>query len=280
MKNQKKKPKKLPKKERYIITIDELKFNQAIEIIYKHELLVLKREMIKDYNQQIIKFYRSNLEYIVGDSDDDVVKRLSRIINRIGAKWYERFSIKSQNYSKNFINSIDKHNDIRFHTLRKKNPFLLSGTEHREQLTKIIESSIAENVGLIKSIPKKFHDDILGDVMRSVGKGGNLQELTQALSKRSNLTSKRILLIARDQTAKATALLDRQKAINSGFTTAIWKKSVAGMTHRKDHAEADGKEFDIAKGCLISGEYILPRMKINCKCSYKLVIKFDDEEGD
>lgn len=267
MKNPKK---KTQSKKNYLIEVDELKFNDAIMLNYRHELLILKREMVKEYNQEIINYYRDNLEFIVGDKD--VTQEFENIINRIGEKWQLRFFHISKKTASKMVKDINQHNDKRFDRIKKKHPFLLQGTEDREQLTKVIQSSIAENVALIKSIPKKYHDDILGDVMRSVGKGGNLQELSQALSKRSNLTSKRISLIARDQTAKATALLDKQKAIDLGFNKAIWQKSIAGKTHRVDHAEAHGKEFDIQKGCLISGEYILPRMKINCKCSYKLVL--------
>lgn len=263
------KSKKKPKK--YAIEINELKFNDAIMINYRTALLKMKRDMVKEYNSAILNFYRQNYSYLVQDKDP--VEELNNIIDRIGEKWYLKFFMISKPLSNKVVDDINKHNDKRFNKIKKKHPFLLKNTENRERLIKIMESSIAENVGLIKSIPKKYHDEILGDVMRTVGEGGNLQELTKKLSKHSDLTAKRISLIARDQTAKATALLDKQKAIESGFTTAVWKKSIAGMTHRKDHAEADGKEFDISEGCLISGEYILPRMKINCKCSYKLVIK-------
>lgn len=262
--------KKKQKTKKYFIEIDELKFNDAIMINYRHELLELKREMVREYNKSIIDIYRNHLGYIV--KDDNVVKQLQNKINQLGEKWFFKFFNLSEPLSNKTVKSIDKHNDKRFEKITKENPFLLQGTEEREATTKIIESSIAENVGLIKSIPKKYHDDILGDVMRTVGKGGNLQELAQALAKRSNITSKRINLIARDQTAKATALLDQQKAIELGFDTAKWQKSIAGKTHRKDHAAAHNEEFSLKKGCLISGEYILPRMKINCKCSYKLVM--------
>jgi hypothetical protein len=273
MKNLNLKTKKLSgNKKQYIIEIDELKFNDAIMLNYRHELLVMKKEMTKEYNEEIKKYYKENIDYIIGDADP--VLTLESIINRIGEKWFLKFFLKSERLSKRFIGDIYESNERRFNRIKKKHPFLLQGTEDREQMVKILQSSIAENVGLIKSIPKKFHDDILGDVMRIVGVGGNQYELAQALSKRSNLTSKRINLIARDQTAKATALIDRQNAIDTGLTKAKWKKSIAGKTHRKDHAEANNKEFDISKGCLISGEYILPRMKVNCKCSYKLVIDF------
>lgn len=276
MKNLKLNKKQSKNKTTYILEVDELKFNKAIEINYRHELLVMKRQMVKEYNEEITKYYKQHYFYLVGDND--VVEELQNIIDKIGQKWYLKFFFKSKPLSSKVVNEINRHNDKRFDNLKKKHPFLLNKTEDREQRTKIIESGIAENVGLIKSIPQKYHEQVQGSVMRTVGIGGDLQQLTKELSKYSNLTSKRINLIARDQTAKATALLDRQKAIDTGFTTAIWQKSIAGKTHRKDHAEANNTEFDISKGCLISGEYILPRMKINCKCSYKLVIKFNNDE--
>lgn len=263
--------KKKSKRKKYAIEINELKYNDAIMLNYRHQLLILKREMVKEYNRNIITLYRDNLSYIVGDRD--LVEEFENIINRLGEKWYLKYFLVSEKYSKKLVEDIKTHNDVRFRKIKKNHPFLLKGTEDLKQVTKIVQSSIAENVGLIKSIPKKYHDDILGDVMRSVGVGGNLQELAESLIKRSTQTSKRINLIARDQTAKATALIDRQQAVDAGFTKGIWQKSIAGKTHRKDHAEAHGKEFDISKGCLISEEYILPRIKVNCKCSYKLVME-------
>lgn len=168
-----------------------------------------------------------------------------------------------------FFEVIPERNEQYF-----KNPFIImpNMTERNAEVN-IIQSGIAENVGLIKSIPKQFHEQIQGMVNRNVAVGGNAQKLVAELSQISDRSSKRIKLIANDQIAKATALLDQQKAIELGFTKGKWQKSIAGKTHRKTHAEANNKEFDIKKGCLIEGEYIMPRWKINCKCSYKLILK-------
>lgn len=163
---------------------------------------------------------------------------------------------------------------VEFNEPHFRNPFIiLPNMKERNAEVNIIQSGIAENVGLIKSIPKQFHEQIQGMVNRNMAVGGNAQKLVAELSQISDRSSKRIKLIANDQIAKATALLDQQKAIELGFTKAIWKKSIAGKTHRPDHAAANNKEFDIKKGCLIEGEYIMPRWKINCKCSYKLILK-------
>lgn len=163
---------------------------------------------------------------------------------------------------------------VEFNEPHFRNPFIiLPNMAERNAEVNIIQSGIAENVGLIKSIPQQFHEQIQGMVNRNVAVGGNAQKLVAELSQISDKSSKRIKLIANDQIAKATALLDQQKAIELGFTKAIWKKSIAGKTHRVTHAEANNKEFDIKRGCLIEGEYIMPRWKINCKCSYKLILK-------
>ena len=239
-------------KKKYAVEINELKFNKAIEINYKHDLLVLKGQMVKEYNSSLIKFYKDNLLFLVGDSDDDTVKRLQRLIDNMGRRWKDRYDRMSEQQAKKVAVGVLRHVDNRWKAVQKGNPFLLKGTQELQQTTKIVQAGIAENVSLIKSIPSKYHEQILGDVMRTVGVGGNVQELQEALSKISKQTSKRIAFIARDQTAKATALIDRQNAVDTGFTTGVWEKSIAGKTHRKDHAEADGKEFDISKGCLIS----------------------------
>ncbi len=60
-----------------------------------------------------------------------------------------------------------------------------------------------------------------------------------------------------------------------GITEAIWCHSAAGKEPRPSHVKA-GKEklrFDVNKGALIDGEYILPGEKINCRCFAKPVIE-------
>jgi len=269
--------KKLKRKNKYLIEIDGPKIDTVEMLKYRRELFLIKKDMAKEYDSTIIDIYKNNL-YLLVSNPTYYIEKLQNAINMLGEKYFLKYSFNSFSLANNFIKNIESNNYKRFERLEKKHeflktsPFLLKNTKDRENTLRIVEASVAENVGLIKSIPKEYHDDILGDVMRTVGKGGNLQELTEALSKRSNITSGRIDLIARDQTAKATALLDQQHAKDFGFRRGFWKKSIAGKTHRASHAEADGKEFDLEKGCFIDGKYILPKMEINCKCSYRLVM--------
>ena len=65
-----------------------------------------------------------------------------------------------------------------------------------------------------------------------------------------------------------------------GVKYARWVYTYRSETPRESHVEADGRLFDISKGCLIDGEYILPGEKINCKCSFRPVIEESGDEED
>ena len=84
--------------------------------------------------------------------------------------------------------------------------------------------------------------------------------------------SHRAELIARDQSNKANAVVNRTRQMELGITEAIWMHSHAGKTPRPDHVAADGKRYKIAEGCLISGKYIQPGEEINCRCASRPVL--------
>lgn len=258
------------KKKKTRIVLPPLKINDANALEYRQKLAILTKKMIVEYTSEIMTYYRLHRGYLVNDANP--VAGLQEIIDRISSKWYRIFDVAAEPIAEKVVDNADLFSDSQFFEIRKQNPFLLNNPKDLRQTAKIVEASIAENVGLIKSIPVEYHDKILGSVMRAAGSGGNLKQLADDLSQLTHHTKKRINLIAHDQNAKATALINNQNSIDAGFTNAEWHKSIAGKTHRKSHAEADGKVFELKKGCLIDGEYILPRSKINCKCSMSLVI--------
>lgn len=248
----------------------QLEDNSAIAEQYIRYVNVFFKEMKKEYYNQIMDYYRENRSELVLDTD--YTSALERIINNIGIRWKAKFGLLADNVSKVIVGEVDTRNKAKFTKIKKKYPWVLTDTRDLQKTVNTIQASIAENVSLIKSIEEKYHSSITSSVMRSVSQGNNLQQLTQDLREIGGISERRIKLIASDQVAKATAQINRQRSIDTGFTKAIWKKSIAGKTHRISHARANGEVFDIAKGCLIDDEYILPRENINCKCSYNLII--------
>lgn len=153
-----------------------------------------------------------------------------------------------------------------------------------QQLENNLAAVLEENVNLIKSIPKEYFDKIERDVMRSQQAGNDLEALTKAVMKDGKVTKKRAEFIARDQNAKATSFIARQRELDLGITQGIWMHSRAARHPRHSHVLADGKKFDLARGLLLKDDntgaerYQFPGQEINCGCTHRAVIVIDGEE--
>jgi hypothetical protein len=132
--------------------------------------------------------------------------------------------------------------------------------------------SLNENVGLIRTIPKIFHAQVEGDVWRMVQSGFDLQKLTNAIEDRYKKTHWRASFIAKDQSSKVKAVMEKERQLELGITEAIWQHSHAGHDPRPSHVAAgrDKLRFDIRKGAYLESnggkwEWQLPGgTAINC----------------
>jgi uncharacterized protein with gpF-like domain len=255
-------------------TILKLDSNVAIQAYYQNKLDIMVNAMNKDYTKQVKEFYSKYQHYLVFDGNNSVDK-LTALIESIGNTWQAKFDKMSSILAGKVVKNIKLDEKNKFDKLRKKYPFLLKAGKEELRIANVVQSSLAENVSLIKTIPQEYHNKVLLSVTNTTGVGGNAKQLFDDIMEIGQSTTKRAKFIASDQTMKATTAINRQQSIETGLTKAVWNKSIAGKTHRKSHANADGKIFDIADGCLIDGEYILPRYKINCKCSYSLILPDD-----
>jgi SPP1 gp7 family putative phage head morphogenesis protein len=139
----------------------------------------------------------------------------------------------------------------------------------------VMNATIAENVGLIKSIPEQYHTEVQGLVMRSATAGRDLSTLSDELERRYAITRKRAELVARDQTNKMTANFTRVRQTELGITEAIWLHSGGGKTPRRSHLAKNGKRYDVATGWYDPDvkQYIWPGTLINCRCVSKPIVR-------
>ena len=133
----------------------------------------------------------------------------------------------------------------------------------------------AENVALIKSIPRKYLDQVEQRVWNAVRTGSDLAKLSTELRKAHKITVDRAALIARDQNAKAKATIERVRQQELGITRGIWQHSAAGKEPRPTHVAMNGKQYSLAQGMWDSdeGEWVHPGQLINCRCTMRPVIE-------
>lgn len=145
----------------------------------------------------------------------------------------------------------------------------------------VVRASIKSNVALIKSIPRHYFLEIEEAVMRSIQTGRGMADLQPFLEKRYGITKRRAALIARDQTSKATAAINRTRMLGLGVKKFKWLHSHGGKEPRPLHKDwLNGKVFSFDDPPVIderTGERGFPGQLINCRCRMVPVMEFKAE---
>lgn len=146
----------------------------------------------------------------------------------------------------------------------------------------VVKASIKQNVALIKSIPREYFLEIEGEVMRSIQTGRGMADLQPFLEKRYGITKRRAALIARDQTSKATAAINRARMQGLGVKKFKWLHSMGGKEPRPLHKNVlNGNVYSFDDPPVIderTGERGYPGALINCRCRMIPVIEFKADD--
>jgi len=195
-------------------------------------------------------------------------------LGRLRDRWTKRFAELAEKIGQRFAENITRHVDRSMRSSLRRGGFVVNWHPTAAQ-TEGYQAVLAENVGLIKSIAPKYHDQIQGMVMRSVVAGGDLHQLVGDLQREYGVTRRRAELIARDQNNKASAVMTRIRQQEVGIDEAIWVHAGAAKHPRPSHVKAgkDRLRYKISEGALIDGEYIWPGEKINCGCIGRPVVE-------
>lgn len=213
--------------------------------------------------------YRASGAAFAMDASPAVMMR--NAMQKLAKRWTRRFDDIAQKLADRFANDAMKNADTSLATAFKDAGFTVE-FKMTSQMNNALQATIAENVGLIRSIPEKYFTEVEGLVMRSVSRGRDLAYLTDELEKRYGITRRRAALIARDQNAKATSVMQSARQRSLGITHGIWRHSHAGKEPRQSHVKSDGKKFELSKGLMIDGKLTFPGQEINCRCTWSPVL--------
>lgn len=243
-------------------TLPPIHPNLGIERWYKRQLMQIINEIQAEVKADIQSNYKSQANMVAMDGFSDW---LGHSMDYLLGKWTNKLNALSDQVAELFVTkSVHNYdNQLKKHLRKAGFTVRLQMSPYTEEMLK---AAMGENVGLIKSIGVQYLGKVEQAVWASVKGGFDLGTLSKELQHSYGVTKNRADLIARDQGAKANAVIEQARRKELGITKAIWKKSTGGKTHRADHEKADGTVFDVDKGCLISGKYILPSEEINCKC--------------
>ena len=256
----------------------------AIGNSYRVELSRFTNAMLDDVINAVLAEYGKDENRITEILSDSLISDIYELITLKFSHWEMIFDIQSTKLATNFVNHVDVN--VKYHLKRNVAPLkTVSESKYDEfkikisQDTKNIilakEAVIKDNVNLITNIPEKTAEQIHRVVMEASSRGRDKTFLKEELLKIKGMTKNRVKLIARDQLNKVTSVINAVKQAELGIKQNIWKHSKAGKEPRKSHVQADGKIYDIDKGCLIDGKYIYPGELVNCKCFAASIINLE-----
>lgn len=202
--------------------------------------------------------------------DASPTKEMQFALRRSGEKWKKRFDKMSLSISLDFAARNQRATETAMKAALKKGGFTVEFKPTKASVT-AYKTVAAEQVGLIRSIPERFHTDVQTHVWESVRRGADMRTLSKKLEKTYGVTARRAALIARDQNAKAKAVMEAVRLQQIGVRQAIWMHSAAGKEPRPTHVAMNGKLYDLAKGLYDSDErkFVHPGELINCRCSMR-----------
>jgi len=261
-----KKTRRRPKPKSNDLILPAIHPNAGIEAAYRKKLLALVDEMHNSLVYWLSASYRANMAQDANPADE-MVKRM----RRLGDQWQKRFDQGSLKLAEWFAGTNRSYTDG---TLMKilKDAGIAIDFKMTEPMRIAYSSVLHENVGLIKSIAERHLSEVEGLVLRSVQQGRNLGDLADELQRRYDLTRKRAALIARSQNNMATSTMNRARQLDLGIEDAIWKHSHAGAKPRPSHVKADGEIYKVAKGMYLDGEWVLPGVLPNCRCTSRSLL--------
>jgi len=197
--------------------------------------------------------------------------KMKKIIDELAARWIARFDEWAPKVAEAYLQDMFNASDRAMRQALKD-----AGWTVEFKMTPAVKdafsASLDANVGLIRSIPGQYLQQVEGIVMRSYSSGRDLATMVADLKQLYPAASNRAELIARNQSNKANAVVNRARQLELGITEAIWMHSHAGKNPREDHVAANGTRYNIADGCKISGEFIQPGHEINCRCTSRPIL--------
>jgi uncharacterized protein with gpF-like domain len=256
----------------------------AVSREYHRRLRKLLKEMDNSLYYWLRAEYRKLEPSIVGDA---AYSNMTAKMKYLANKWKKKYNEEAAKMATWFAEQVQKHTTNNLRRQMKKTKldvmgFNLAFSYHSQRERAIFNSIVEQNVNLIKSIASEHLTRVQEVVLRGNETGHDLSRMTDDLEQTFGISERRAAMIARDQTAKASNNLSRQRLLDYGVTKGKWLHTSSGKTYRDSHVEMDGEIYDIEQGCYDPdyGDYVQPGELVNCHCLCVPVIDFSEKGGE
>lgn len=246
--------------------------NAGLAAEYRAKLDAIIEAMQRSYVYWLKAQYKQTPPRLAMDATP--ARELERELAMLGKRWSKRLDEAAPRLAEWFAKSTSRRSSAALKRILKDGGISVEFTM-TPTMRDAYQATIAEQVGLIKSIGSQYHTEVQGLVMRSVSTGRDLGQLSKDLQERYGITKRRAAFISLDQNNKANAVFTRVRQQEAGIEKAIWLHSHAGKVPRPSHLANSGKPYSIATGWWDPDvkQFIRPGELPRCRCTSKSIVK-------
>jgi SPP1 gp7 family putative phage head morphogenesis protein len=232
----------------------------SLEIKYYKEILKwVVKPIIKEVEKEIIPELKKNeIMYKNSDLKSEIAYKLNGILAQYAT------IIKTKSIVDRMVASTDRFNRNKFVSqIGKAIGVPLSGVLKDGKTRQALDVATEKNVALIKTIPEEYFGRIEAAIMQGIDRGDDFFSIRLNIKEIGQVTDRRARLIARDQTSKLNASLNKARQEDTGITGYFWRTSQDEAV-RPTHEANDGQRFDWDSPPPETGH---PGEDVQCRCT-------------
>lgn len=236
-----------------------VKLNKSGEVKYRNQLLEFDKSLQNSIFKEVVPILqRYEYEYIRDSYNDRLAasfKQLETLYNSIDGP--------IQEVSSEFVNSANRINKKRFYAAVENSIGIdMQRLVDSEGLTNVLQSSVNENVSLIKSIKNEYFKKIQTIIYNGTIQGNSSKSMIQLISEAGKVNTNRAKIIARDQSSKINSALTRIRSTELGSESYVWRTAEDDRV-RPTHKAHNGKIYRWDKPPADTGA---PGDDVLCRC--------------
>lgn len=237
----------------------------------------------KSFNNQVInKLNKGTINKFADAQTGNFGAVITKLVKDYQRKINKRFTQKRiKSFVKSIYEKTNKYNkDIMYSNVKTKMNIDLNDIVKTEKLQQFINAKTLETASYYEKFITERTKNLGATTLRLASAGKSVEDMTNTLNEYAQAGDNRARLIARNEIKTFNAQLTKKRATVLGVKKAIWLSSLDERT-RECHEARHGEEFDLSQGCYSScdGMYLQPSEEINCRCTYEMVVSYEDLLG-
>jgi SPP1 gp7 family putative phage head morphogenesis protein len=261
------------------VVLKSVRANCGVEAWYREKLRALLADMSASMQLHVAAAWKAQpptIGFAQDDANSSIVLR--RSLAKWGKNWVSKFDALAGELARRFAGKAFSTTDNALRASLKAAGFTVQFKPTKASV-EAYQAVVAQNVALIKNLPRDYLHDLQNSVWDSVMKGADLSTLSKTLQTNYGMSYRRAALISRTENHKAKAIIENVRRRELGIQSAIWMHSSAGKVPRPTHVAMNGQRYELGKGMWDSneGEFVFPGQLINCRCTSRAIIPGLDE---